>query len=437
MADAEITAPARLEAVARSRLLDTLPEEPFDRLASLARDLTGAPMAFVNVVDARRSFWKSCIGVTVQDGEPTELPLEESFCQYVVATGEPLVLPDVRLDDRTKDNPSIQAHGVVAWAGYPVHTPDGQVLGTFCVVDTQRRDWTPMDVRVLDVLAKAVSSEIGLRMQVDRAQREATIARSRTERAEGHAAEFEHVALVLQRSLLTPPPRLVDLDIEVRYIPAAAHAQIGGDWYDAFVQPDGTTVVVVGDVVGHDIQAAAAMGQIRNLVRALAYRTTKSPAEILMAVDDAMHGLHVGSMATVVVAHVADTDPAYGTRCVRWSSAGHLPPLMTTPGGGADVLEASPNLLLGVRPGVARQDHEDSLHPGATLLLFTDGLIEQRDRSMQHRLEDLKELVTKLSAEPLDTLCDSLIAHCLPSEPEDDVALLALRLPDRARAGHG
>lgn len=427
---------ARLDAVLRSRLLDTPPEEPFDRLARLARDLTGAPMAFVTVVDERRSFWKSCIGVSVPEGELSENAVEESFCQYVVTSGEPLVLADVREDERTRDNPSILSMGVIAWAGYPVHTPDGQVLGTFCVVDTERRDWTDADVRALEALSQAVSSEIGLRMQLDTARRDAEGARRQIAQAEGHAAESEHVALVLQRSMLSPPPALHDdLEIQVRYLPAVAHAQIGGDWYDAFLQPDGSTVVVVGDVVGHDIRAAAAMGQIRTLVRALAYGRPLTPAQVLSAADDAMDGLHVGSMATVVIAHVQAPDPLDGTRRVQWSSAGHLPPLMSTADGGACVLATTPDLLLGVRPGGVRHDHEELLRPGATLLLLTDGLIEQRDRSMQARLDDLQELFAGLAASPLATMCDSLLESCLPGAPQDDVALLALRVRTRDEDG--
>lgn len=427
-------APARLEAVARARLLDTPPEEPFDRLASLARDLTGAPMAFVTVVDARRSFWKSRIGVSPAAVEIGELCLEDSFCQYVVASGEPLVLPDVREDERTWDNPSIRTLGVVAWAGYPVHAPDGEVLGTFCVVDTARRDWTEMDKRVLETLSRAASSEIHLRMQVDSAQRAAEAARDRTELAEGQAAQSEHVALVLQRSLLTPPAGHESLDIEVRYLPAAAHAQVGGDWYDAFVQPDGTTVVVVGDVIGHDIAAAAAMGQVRNLVRALSYRRPESPARVLSAVDEVLHGLRVGAMATVVVAYVSAPDPTGRTRCMRWSSAGHPPPLLATADGDARILSTVPDLLLGVRPGSPRHDHEAILGPGATLLLYTDGLIERRDRSMGSRLNDLRGILAGSSDAPLGAMCDTILERCLPSAPVDDVALLAVReRPDGAR----
>lgn len=429
--------PARLDAVLRSRLLDTPPEEPFDRLARLARDLTGAPMAFVTVVDARRSYWKSCIGVSVPPGETAQNSVDESFCQYVVASGEPLVLPDVREDERTRDNPSIASMGVVAWAGFPVHTPDGQVLGSFSVVDTARRDWTEVDVRVLEALSQAASSEIGLRMAVEVARQATDAAERATSVAEGHAADSERVAVTLQRSLLTFPPELDHLEIEVRYRPSAAHAQVGGDWYDGFVQPDGATVVVVGDVVGHDIEAAAAMGQIRNMVRAIGYSRQGAPASVLAAVDAAMSGLHVTSMATAVVARVeqSDDERRRGVRRLRWSNAGHLPPLLVRPDGTVRPLSTTPDLLLGVRPGSPRHDHEVVLEPGSTLLLFTDGLIERRNQSMKVSIDALVERLGRLGGLPLAELCDTLLAQCLSPSPEDDVAILTLRTHPEDQSG--
>ena len=109
---------------------------------------------------------------------------------------------------------------------------------------------------------------------------------------------------VLQRSLLTRAPDTDHLEIASRYRPAAHEAQVGGDWYDAFLQPDGATVVVIGDVVGHDIGAAAAMGQLRNLLRGTAYGSPDGPAEILHRVDVAMGGLRLETLATAVVARI-------------------------------------------------------------------------------------------------------------------------------------
>ncbi|WP_167761183.1 SpoIIE family protein phosphatase [Geodermatophilus sp. DF01_2] len=160
-----VRTPARLAAVRASGLLDTPREEPFDRLTALAAELLDTPFAFVTVVDDRRSFWKSCLGIPA-DG-PRENTVEESFCQYVVASGEPLVVGETRADPRTAGNPSIESMGVAAWLGYPVHAPGGEVLGTFCVVDTRVRSWTERDQRIVRTLAAAASSEVALRVDLD------------------------------------------------------------------------------------------------------------------------------------------------------------------------------------------------------------------------------------------------------------------------------
>ena len=112
----------------------------------------------------------------------------------------------------------------------------------------------------------------------------------------------------LQRSLLTQPPGSGDLQVAVRYQPAAEEAQVGGDWYDAFLLPDGALTMVVGDVAGHDQEAAASMGQLRNLVRGVAYSLDETPAGVLRGLDRAMEGLDVGVIATAVLAQVQERE---------------------------------------------------------------------------------------------------------------------------------
>lgn len=156
----EVRDAARLAAVAATGLLDTPPESPFDDLARVAADVLRAPSAFVTLVDEERSFWKACVGT---DAGVREHRVEESFCQYVVATAAPLMVGDTRLDPLTRGNPSIEAMGVIAWAGVPLLSPDGHVLGSFCVLDTVRREWSEADERALLALGRCASTEIALR----------------------------------------------------------------------------------------------------------------------------------------------------------------------------------------------------------------------------------------------------------------------------------
>lgn len=247
------------------------------------------------------------------------------------------------------------------------------------------------------------------------------------------------LAEALQRSLLTDPPEPDHVEIAVRYEPAAEAAQIGGDWYDAFLQRDGGTVVIIGDVVGHDVTAAAAaMGQLRSLLRGIGVATGARPADLLREVDQAMRTLQTPTVATALVARIEQTleERARGVSRIRWSSAGHLPPLLAAPDGTVTVLRGErSDLLLGVDADAERRESVVTLERGATVLLHTDGLVERRGEDLLERLATLRSTLAELSGLPLEQLCDELLARMLPGHPEDDVALVAVRLhrQDRAR----
>jgi serine phosphatase RsbU (regulator of sigma subunit) len=235
----------------------------------------------------------------------------------------------------------------------------------------------------------------------------------------------------LQRSLLTAPVEPDHVQVVVRYQPAAKAAQVGGDWYDAFLTPDGSTVLVIGDVMGHDIAAAAGMSQVRSLLRGIAYTTGASPAVVLAGLDAAMQGLAVDTTATVVVGRLeqAEDERHRDITRFRWANAGHPAPILVTPDGTVSALAASPpELLLGIEPGTRRSDAAITVDRGSTLLMFTDGLVERRDRSLDEGLIALREAVAELAAETLDELVDGVLRRMLPGEHEDDVALVAVRL---------
>ena len=234
----------------------------------------------------------------------------------------------------------------------------------------------------------------------------------------------------LQRSMLTEPPQPDHVEIAVRYQPAAEDVQVGGDWYDAFLQPDGATVLVIGDVVGHDSAAAAAMGQVRTLLRAVAADRGEAPARVLGRVDRVMATLQVASTATVVVARFEQTDEERreGVTRLRWSNAGHPPPVLLAPDGTSVVLEApQADLLLGIDPDTERVDTEVVVERGSTLLLYTDGLLERRGQSLDEGIEVLRALLEELDGLPLQELCDELLARLVPQRADDDVALVAVR----------
>jgi sigma-B regulation protein RsbU (phosphoserine phosphatase) len=257
-----------------------------------------------------------------------------------------------------------------------------------------------------------------------RVHREGRLAQLRTQAAANQAAL--QMAEALQLSLLGPPPRVDGLEATVRYLPASRHAQVGGDWYDGFSLPCGASMLVIGDVAGHDAPAAATMAQLRGMLRAIAQSTAGSPATVLSTLDQVLADLELPTLVTLTVATI--TLRADGTATLCWSNAGHPPPVLARADGSTELLERTPERLLGVGTGVDRTDHELRLCPGDTLLFYTDGLVERRTALLDDGFEWLVGELQARSREPLDQLCDELLAE-LGGRVDDDVALLAVRLP--------
>jgi serine phosphatase RsbU (regulator of sigma subunit) len=248
----------------------------------------------------------------------------------------------------------------------------------------------------------------------------------------------QQLAEGLQRSLLTEPPEPDHAQIAVRYLPAAEAARVGGDWYDAFLQPGGATMLVIGDVVGHDTAAAAAMGQLRGLLRGIATYSDAGPEEVLRGLDTSMTTLQMRTLATAAVARFEQTpaERERGVTRMRWANAGHLPPLVVNPDGSvAELATWTGDMLLGVDPATERAESVVTLDRGCTVLLYTDGLIERRDADLDAGLVRLRSALLELADLPLTDLLDALLDRLVDGRPEDDVALVAVRLhpQDRAR----
>lgn len=400
----------RLAAVAATGLLDTPAEPAFDRLARLAATVLGTPYAFVTLVDDRRSFWKSCIGVDATDLADRQNSVEESFCQYVVNSGTPLIVDDTVSDARTSENPSNESMGVRAWAGYPVRGPGGDILGTFCVVDTRTRRWTERDAEVLQTLAAAAGGEIALRF------------------AAGRAADY---ARTLQESLLPPElPTIDGIEVAATYRSAEDGGGIVGDFFDVF-HADGRWFLLIGDVCGHGVEAAKMAAFARWTVRATA--ETGTPAEVLRAVHHLLvrrHGVDTfltAQLATLAVRPDGDVD-------VVLAGAGH-PPALVRRGDGRVDERGLGGRLLGVLAEADVAEERFALHRDDVLVLYTDGLVEARqglDLLGQRAVEELlgasvghtpAALAAALEAAAVDAS-----AGCL----QDDVAIVVVR-PDARR----
>lgn len=287
----------------------------------------------------------------------------------------------------------------------------GQVLGAMTLYRDRGR--APMDAREHELL-REVADRVAVAL-------------------DGAALQEQQrrMAEELQRSLLTDPPESDHCQIAVRYVPAVQAAQVGGDWYDAFRQPGGATVVAIGDVVGHDTVAAAAMGQLRSLLRGIAYSGGAGPAGVLTDLDRAMEGLQVRALATAAVARLEreEVDRDRGETRLRWSNAGHPPLLVLTPGGRVEVLATDrADLMLGVDPATSRREQVTVLEHGSTVLLYTDGLVEGPDLPLDEGVARLVGLLAELGELPLEQLLDQIVVRLRPQGSEDDVALVAVRL---------
>ena len=249
--------------------------------------------------------------------------------------------------------------------------------------------------------------------------------------ANADAFAREHaIAETLQRSLLPDAlPQVPGLDLAVRYLPATEGADVGGDWYDAFPLLGGRIGLVTGDVAGHSIASASIMGQVRSLLRGYAI-DDPDPGRVLERANTAMAHLLPDVLASVVYAVL---DPASGD--LSYANAGHPPPLVTTGTGHAEYLDDTAGTMLGACTATSFTTGHRLLRPGARLLLYTDGLIEDRHRDISDGLAILAETLRRSGPSSAGQTCADVYAALLgTARRDDDICLLIARLTG-ARGG--
>ncbi|MFJ6649180.1 SpoIIE family protein phosphatase [Streptomyces sp. NPDC091290] len=235
------------------------------------------------------------------------------------------------------------------------------------------------------------------------------------------------VAETMQNHLLPQMPGVPGLEMTARYLPAPDASQVGGDWYDAFPLSDGATALAIGDVVGHDLEAASGMAQLRNMLRAYAWSQNEPPSRIVTRLDEAMEHITDVSMATMIFARIEALDD--GTWRLSWTNAGHPPMLLIARDGVARFLEEGHGVALGTGLRGRRPDAQAVLEPGSTLVLYTDGLVEEHGQILDVGLDRLRRHAAALVHRPLTVLADQVLRRVRPADNDDDVALLALRAP--------
>lgn len=305
---------------------------------------------------------------------------------------------------------------------------DAIARGVLVLEGNPRRPYDAAQRSFLMLVASSVSAALGAATDL---RREIDLLDAHAELIARDAERSRESSVTLQHSLLTAPPEPDHLHIVVRYHPASDHLEIGGDWYDSFMTEDGSTMIVIGDVTGHDHHAAAAMGQIRGIIRAIAYDRGEVPSRVLTRADNAIHGLNLGQNATAsaIVARIEQDhcDLKDRTRTIRWSNAGHPPPVILRADGSVEVLRRQNDLILGIIPDHDRHDFTITLNDNDTLLFYTDGLIERRNRTMTASVEALVSTLEGRQDEDLDGLCEHVLRTLVPSRAEDDIALVVVR----------
>ena len=238
----------------------------------------------------------------------------------------------------------------------------------------------------------------------------------------------EHtVADTLQRSLLPVLPEIPGIESAAHYVSASTAADVGGDFYDLLLLPDGSIGLAIGDVVGHDVAAAAAMGHLRGVLRAVVWEAVDGdPGSVLARVDRLVQGLRVASLATMVYARAERPAHAGGPWRVHLANAGHPPLLLRAPSGAVRLVDGVTGLLVGVDATAHRETLTIEVPSGSTLIGYTDGLIERPGLDMDHGIHALCE---RIAATPPETgprgLCDAAVSGAL--DHRDDVALIAVR----------
>lgn len=399
---------ARLAAVRRYDILDSAPDGAFDRIATLAARVLGTPMAAVSIVDADRVWFKARHGHGV-----VEVGRHPGLCSSAIQGSGPYVVGDAAVDPRSATNPLVTGgFGLRFYAAAPLVTSDGFRLGTLHVMDRSPRDMAVDDVATLEDLAAVVMDELELRLAARRSQ--------------GTKAIIERLGAALQTSALPPTlPYIPGVELASYYLPGGHDLDIGGDFYEVFEPSPGCWVVAIGDVCGTGVDAAILMSSVRARLRALS-GAGRSPSSVLEEISESLiHEDHNGRFCTLCYLEVR---PERGCTHIVMSTGGHPLPLVRRVGGEVETVGRT-GALLGGWPGIKLRDTAVHLAAGEMLLLYTDGLVEQRGLDALTGDQALRRSLAKCDETDVGAVL-RCIEQTMPSPPggrDDDTAMLLLR----------
>ncbi|MEV4626929.1 GAF domain-containing SpoIIE family protein phosphatase [Micromonospora sp. NPDC049523] len=385
----------RIEAVTDAALSRLDVEQLLGELLNRVQDLLGVDTAAIMLVDphARELVATAARGLEDEIRQGFRLPIGQGFAGRVARDRQPVVIE--RIEQADVVSPVLREKGVRSLLGVPM-LAGKDLVGVLHVGARTVRHFTRDDIQLLQLVADRAALACQARLgSIDRA-----------------------AALALQRSLLPARlPHVPGVDTAARYVPGH-QAGIGGDWYDVFTLPSGWLGMVVGDVSGHGLAAAVVMGRLRSALRAYTLECD-DPADALTRLDRKVHHFETGNLATVMYAMVSPERDR-----VHISLAGHLPPIMVSPGHPAELVTLPVDPPLGIGRPQHRRTTVVDFPPDAVLVCYTDGLVERRIETIDVGLDRLRAAIRPGSAEDV---CVGVMSTLGVDQPADDIALLAIR----------
>ena len=372
-----------------------LPEQDLlNELLDRISELLVVDTVAILLVDGDTLLARAAKGIEEEVEQGVRIPLGRGFAGRIAAERRAIFVADV--DHADILNPILRERGIRSLLGVPLLV-EGTTIGVLHVGSLVPRTFTEDERDLLQAAADRAA------LAIERAR----------------LYEQRRVAEVLQRRLLPPAlPDLAGVEVAARYLPAAG-GRLGGDWYDVFELSSGQIAVAVGDVVGHGLESAAGMAQLRTALRAYA-ADGRPPADAVERVNYFMW--HVGPLMMTTLAYLV-IDPARESLVAV--NAGHPPPLVVDPGGAARYVEVAGGVALGATAAAAYEADTFPFPAGSTVLLYTDGLVERRGESLDAALERLRAFASR--APGAEALCAVITERLVVDAPADDIAFIALR----------
>ncbi len=374
-------------------------EDMLSELLERIRSSLNVDTAAVLLLDEDRGVLvaRAARGLEEEVRQGVQVPLARGFAGRIAAEARPIIIED--LDQAEVVNPILRQKGISSMLGVPVQV-EGRVIGVMHIGTLVQRHFDEDD-------------EMLLQLAADRAALAIDNARISEQRA---------VTEIMQRSLLPDAlPQIPGMRFSAKYLPAGSGIKIGGDWYDVFQLSSGRIAFVIGDVVGRGVLAASVMAEIRTALRAYMVQGHKL-TEVISMLNELLVSMGRSRGATL---SILELDPE--AEELEVVTAGHLPPLLIEPDGHTRLLEQTPGLPVGVRIGHAYQACRYPFPTGSRLLLYTDGLIERRDESIDEGFQRLTVAAQAAAGRVDSSFADCVYRALVDETPlEDDVALLAI-----------